>query len=93
MDKGVLKHGYPELTVSVAASSEYPQQKQEQVYEIEVKTQGADDRPFSFLFGPGESGICHCLYCLGVVGGKPDENGYACIGYQPVESWSCGRRN
>src|SRR5208337_4956011 len=74
------------ISVSVAAPSEYPEQKQEQVYKIEVKPQSADDRSFSLILRSGKSGIGHFLYFLSVVGGQADKNGYTRIGYEPVES-------
>ena len=75
-----------ERQVSVATPSEYPEQKEKQVYKIEVKPQSADDRSFSLLLRSGKSGVGHFLYFLCIVGGQPDKNGYARIGYEPVES-------
>ena len=75
--------------LSVAAPAEEAEQKQKQVDKIQVKAQGAQDGPFSLLFGAGESRGGHCLYRLGVIGGKPYENGYAGIGNDAIRRPGC----
>src|SRR5689334_6780382 len=76
-----------ELTAP-AAAAEDAQQQQEQVNEVEIERQRAEDAGLAARFAIERGIRSDPLDLLRVIGGQPHEDKHAEVGSQPIDHWA-----